>query len=73
MENKRPICPFRWSDWVLGGFYLGGHRSDRTASQLLSQREAARTVPAAPGPQQNLLPFGRRVAVRSIAPIDYCA
>ena len=58
-----------------GDFWVGaGFISDhRTASQLLSQREAARTVPAAPGPQQNLLPFGRRVAVRSIAPIDYCA
>ena len=60
------------------GLRFGFYRSGRTASQLLALREAARMVPNCAQPiilaygtcelSKNFPPFGRRVAVRSIAP-----
>ena len=55
--------------------FISDHRSDRTASQLLSQREAARMVPIFAQPiilaygtclSKNFQPSGRRVAKRAL-------
>ena len=65
-----------------GDFWVGaGFISDhRTASQLLSQREAARMVPIFAQPiilaygtclSKNFQPFGRRVVVRALRQISY--
>ena len=59
-----------------GDFWAGFISDHRTASQLLSQREAARMVPIFAQPiilaygtcasVKNFPPFGRRVAVRAL-------
>ena len=58
-----------------GDFWAGFISDHRTASQLLSQREAARMVPIFAQPiilaygtclSKNFQPFGRRVVVRAL-------